>query len=367
MTVLIKKVDTLPLAIPFTLDEPAEGFAAADWTHVYMLLVRVETDDGMVGWGEAFGFNCWRAVKAALDDMVAPLAVGEDAEDIAALSRKIQMGIHTYGRYGVSLYALSGMDIALWDLAGKRAGVPLCQLLGDTQRTTLPGYASLFRYANVAAVERACERWIATGAKHVKLHENDPQIIVAASKVCVAAQAKLMLDVNCCWNYPEALAFVRANEAIPVHWLEEPVFPPEDFVALAQLRRNGSMPVAAGENACTEFQFAQMLQAGAVDYAQPSVTKVGGVSEFVKVAALAREHNVTLAPHSPYFGAGLLATLHLCAALPETTHVEHFCLDLEASPFDKHVLMCDGEYAVPDGPGLGVEPDQAVIDRYLVK
>jgi L-alanine-DL-glutamate epimerase-like enolase superfamily enzyme len=149
-------------------------------------------------------------------------------------------------------------------------------------------------------------------------------------------------------------------------FLEEPVWPPEDFAALAEVRRKGGLGVAAGENACTEYQFRQMMNAGAVSHAQPSVIKVGGITEFLKVAALADGLGVKIVPHSPYFGPGLLATLHLLA-VRDDGFVEMFYLKREACLWGGRAdVDATGHVAVPTGAGLGYEPDRGVMERYRV-
>ena len=160
----------------------------------------------------------------------------------------------------------------------------------------------------------------------------------------------------------------RRLMAYDIHWLEEPIFPPEDFLSLARLRREEGVALAAGENACTAMEFAQMLRAEAVDYVQPSVTKVGGISEFQKVAALADAAGVTVMPHSPYFGPGFLATLQLAAAraVPGGL-IERFHLDLEATLYGKLIDPVNGFFKVPQEPGLGPAPDPDVIKTYRVK
>ena len=150
-------------------------------------------------------------------------------------------------------------------------------------------------------------------------------------------------------------------------FLEEPVWPPEDFAGLAEVRRNGGLDIAAGENACTVHQFRQMMQAGAVSYAQPSVTKVGGITEYLGVVALADEMGVKLMPHSPYFGPGLLATLQLLAVRDDKTFVEVFYMNQAANLWRGAIEVdADGTVAVPEGPGLGYEPDREVMERYRV-
>ena len=150
-------------------------------------------------------------------------------------------------------------------------------------------------------------------------------------------------------------------------FLEEPVWPPEDFATLAEVREKGGLNIAAGENACTVHQFRQMMTAGAVSYAQPSVIKVGGITEYLKVAAVADEMGIRLAPHSPYFGPGLLATLQLMSLRDDGSFIEVFYMNRAACLWRGHVdVGANGTIAVPEGPGLGYEPDQEVMARYRV-
>jgi L-alanine-DL-glutamate epimerase-like enolase superfamily enzyme len=149
-----------------------------------------------------------------------------------------------------------------------------------------------------------------------------------------------------------------------LRWLEEPVWPPEDYAGLARVRAQGGIPVAAGENAASLLQFQHLFEANAVDFVQPSPTKMGGVSELHKVFALASAHNVTVMPHSFYDGPGLLAGIHVNAALGRGSLVEWRYFDLEARLYGDAVLPAEGAIAVPTGPGLGAEPDPDVIRRY---
>ena len=155
-----------------------------------------------------------------------------------------------------------------------------------------------------------------------------------------------------------------------LHWLEEPIFPPEDYRALARLQAESGVDLACGENACTAFEFRRLLAAGAARYVQPSVTKLGGVTEFLKVLALAEAAGVTVMPHSPYFGPGWLATLQLAAAMPLAGRpggpwIERFFTRLEATLYPGLVSPVDGGgFRIPGGPGLGAEPDPDVVREY---
>jgi L-alanine-DL-glutamate epimerase-like enolase superfamily enzyme len=175
-----------------------------------------------------------------------------------------------------------------------------------------------------------------------------------------------MVDVNCAWPAQQAIAIAREVEKHDLLWLEEPVWPPSDFAGLAAVRREGPVAVAAGENAGSVEDFTRLIDAGAIDYAQPSVNKIGGVTEMLRMFEIAAERKVKVAPHSPYFGPGFIASIHLSAAQSDPPVVERFYCDLEASPLGEFVDARDGVVQVPEGAGLGVEVDEAVLARYRV-
>ncbi len=360
----IATIETISIKVPFTFGSKPGGVPARTGATNNILLVKVQTDTGITGWGEAFCYNLTASVKAAIHSTVAPLAIGRDARDIARLSYDLQQQLHLFGRYGITIFALSGLDIALWDIAGKAANLPLHRLLGGAGQTSLPAYASLLKYRDPELVAARTRLAIQQGYRHIKLHETE-EAEVRAAREAAGADVKIMVDTNCPWTPEEARHMTLKLRPYDLHWLEEPIFPPEDFQALARLRAGTGVAIAAGENNCTSFQFRDMFAAGAVDYAQPSVTKVGGVTEFLKVAALADAAGVTLMPHSPYFGPGFLATLQLAAARGQSGGmIERYHMDLEASLYGKLVDPVAGAFAVPQGPGLGCDPDPDVLKTY---
>lgn len=359
----ITDVETIAVCIPYEHGGGPRMIAGQAGAGLNVLLVRVRTEDGLVGWGEAFGHAIVPGTRRVLDTLVAPQLIGRDASDIAGLMADLNRKLHLFGRNGPVVYALSGVDIALWDLAGKRAGKPLHALIGGVPRHRVPAYASLLRYGNAELVAQYASRAVEQGFAAIKLHETDESVI-AAARAAVPGAVPLMFDVNCPWTPDQAVAFATRLAAHQPEWLEEPVFPPEDFAGLRRVRESGGVPVAAGENWCTVVQFRQALAAGAVDIVQPSVAKVGGVSEFLQVIALAREYGVRVAPHSPYYGPGALATLHLLTCLPEPVWFELFYLNAEAALFGEALKAVNGVMAIPQGPGLGCDPDPDVIARY---
>ena len=360
----ITRIEPILIAVPYRHGGPTPKGDAAPWRTMDTLLVRVETGDGLVGWGEAFGFGACSTTQRAVDAMVAPLAVGRDPRDIAALMAELRRRLHNFGRNGPVSFALAGLDIALWDIAGQIAGVPLHRLLGGGTSDRVPAYASLLRYGTTELVARNAAEAVARGYTLIKLHEIGAAEIAAARRA-IGPDIGLMVDTNCPWPVDEAITMVRGFKESDLLWIEEPVWPPDDYHGLARLRRETGVPVAAGENAGTPCEFDRMIEIGAVDHVQPSVTKLG-LSEMLAIAAAARANGVAVAPHSPYFGPGLIATLHLCASLPHRPPCERFYCDLEASPFGDGVEATAGFMTVPSAPGLGVAVDESVVARYRV-
>ena len=359
----ITSVEAIPLSYPFRHGGPPSGWGGKAWTEMKTLLVKVETDEGITGWGEAFGYNAIPATVAALETMVAPNAVGRDATRIGELMADLQLSLHLFGRYGVPIFAMSGLDIALWDIAGKAAGVPLNRLIGGQVRDSVPAYASLLKYHDTGIVAELTSEALAKGYGQIKLHETTVPEVEAARRAA-GDGVPIMLDVNCVWSLKEARLIAEPLFDCDLHWLEEPIWPPENFAGLAALRAESGIRIAAGENACTAWQFAAMFEAEAVDFAQPSVTKVGGITEFLKVAALAETANVALGPHSPYFGPGFLATLQLLSTMPAIEAIERFYTELDEDLYDGALAPRDGKIAVPQGPGLGLDPNPDFIAKY---
>jgi len=333
-----------------------------------MVIVEVSTDAGITGWGDAFSYVCPRTTCTAVDEMIAPQARGQDAPDAAgipAFMEQIQRNLHLFGRYGITMFAISGLDIALWDIAAKAKGVPLHRLLGGGKRERIPAYASLLRIGKPEAIASECQAARRLGYSAIKLHETTVPAVFAAREA-IGAGVPLMVDMNCPLDGASAISFAQACRAAQPTFLEEPVWPPEDFATLADVRARGGLDIAAGENACTAYQFRQMMDAGAVSHAQPSVIKVGGVTEFLKVATLADEFGVKLIPHSPYFGPGFLATLHLMSLRDEGL-IEVFYMKRAACLWRGRIdADANGSIEVPQGPGLGFEPDADVMKRYSI-
>ena len=356
----ITEVRAIPLTVPVAPMTPASTWEAGIGRQA---LVRVTTDEGLVGWGECFAYGVTLAVCSVVDDALAPLVVGQDPTRIELLLDRMHRALMIWGRRGLAMMAVSGVELALWDLLGKARGVPVYQLLGGLCQPRLRGYASLLRYESPAEVRQAVAAVLDQGFTAVKLHQTDVASVAAAREVA-GPDVDVMLDTNCPWTVEEAIAVGRRLEPYALRWLEEPVWPPEDYAGLARVRQALRVPIACGENDATVFAFREILAAGAADVVQPSITKVGGIAEMKKIATLAAAANVTFVPHSFYFGPGLAATLHVAAATPGVPYVELPPGQLAAPLLAEPIRQAAGVATVSDRPGLGADPDPDVLKRY---
>jgi L-alanine-DL-glutamate epimerase-like enolase superfamily enzyme len=360
----ITHVESILLAIPFEDHGGIWRMGGARKTF-QTLMVRIDTDQGLSGWGEVFTKNGELALKALFDTHVAPVLIGRDATQIGAIKRDLERMHHNFGRVGVMAFCVSAVDLALWDILGQAASLPLYRLLGGATRAELPLYASLTRYGEPRATARTVERAVKEGYGAVKLHEVLVDTVIA-SRAAAGRDIALMLDTNCPWTLAEAKRNARRMEPYDLMWLEEPTWPPENMHALAELRRSTSIPIAAGENAGSLADYRAMFEAGAVDFVQPDIAKAHGLSEALRIAALAEAHDVQFMPHCFMIGPGYVHTLHLAAAL-EVPLLERFYVELAAEPLGEGVKPSQGHVAVPQGPGLGCVPDPDAIRMYRVR
>jgi D-galactarolactone cycloisomerase len=356
----ITALQAIPLAIPHRPMTPPSPWSAS---LAKQILVRMGTDEGLVGWGECFAYGAPLAVCSAVEEGLAPIVVGEDPSRIEHLTRAMHQALMIWGRRGLGLFAISGVELALWDLAGKARGVPVYELLGGLVQPSVRAYASLLRYPSSSDVGRAAVAMAAQGFSAMKLHQVDVES-VAVARDAVGDGVELMLDTNCPWSVEEAIRIGRQLERYELRWLEEPVWPPEDYAGLAHVRAALRMPIASGENEGTAQGFAALLSAGGADIVQPSMTKVGGLGEMKKIAALAATAGATLVPHSFYFGPGLAATLHVIASTPGVPFVEFPPGELEAPLVADPIRCVQGAVCVGNAPGLGADPDPGVLARY---
>ncbi|MBX2886336.1 MAG: mandelate racemase/muconate lactonizing enzyme family protein, partial [Granulosicoccus sp.] len=283
-------------------------------------------------------------------------------ESPAQFNAALQQKLHLHGRYGLTQFALSAVDIALWDIEAKRQNQSLAALLGK-KKTQLPAYASLVRYGDPDLVRQYTLQAMEEGYQTIKLHEITADAI-RAGRTAAPAPIRLITDINCNWDDQAASELMPLMKKLDLYWVEEPLYPPDSEQRLQALQSDHGVSIASGENACTSVEFARFIDK--IEFVQPSVTKVGGITEFLKVCDLARERNRRVMPHSPYFGPGYHATVQLMAARDECDLFEYLYIKPEAFLDSSIPLPLQGQVTVPDKPGIGFEPDPDVISRYSV-
>lgn len=358
--------------VPAELLAPAAHFRRIPRTGQVATLVVVESDDGAVGYGEAFGLPHAGAATAIINGVVAPAlmgaTIGEPSEMLADLQTYfVAMG----STRGPAIEALSGVDIALWDLKARAAGVPLATLLGGTPGP-VPTYVSPVGFQNHPDKSaRAARSFLDEGYTAIKLKIGRGIGIdldhIAAVRDEMGPDAPLYLDVNCAYDVPTAIAVAKALVPYNIGWFEEPI-PPDDPQALAEVRRASPVAIAAGEN---EFMFrahAALVLADAVDFLQPNIARAGGVSGLLAIGALCARAGIAMAPHGVGTCVGVSAALHACRAAPAVHAYEANRLlnplrdDMSVRP----LVTQGGQLVAQDAPGHGGEPDFARLARYAV-
>lgn len=356
------------------------------------MLVRVTTDDGLVGWGEGGQYGPPEPVAAAIDHVLAPLLIGRRADQPVRLWEELYATTRDFGRKGTYIEALSALDIALWDLWGQSLERPVHALLGGAHRDRVTAYATGCYYdrayadqgAALAHVREQAAAYRDSGFGILKMKigllpiARDAERVAAVREV-VGEEVQLLVDAN--HAYPPAAA-IRMGRVLEEHgllWFEEPVVP-EDLDGYRRVRDTLDIPIAGGEAEFTRWGFRDLIGGGCVDIAQPDLCVMGGFSEFQKVLALATAHDVLVVPHVWGSGVALAAALHALAIVPPTP-ATHAPVPLQNEPvveFDRSPnalrddLLVDGfavaggTVAVPDRPGLGVRIDEEVLARYEV-
>lgn len=358
-------LETIPIALPYESGAAPLPLGGRPRTKMESLLIKVTTDTGLVGWGDAFGVNIWPVTRALFDRLIVPLCTGADPLRRTELMDMLSRTLYHFGRAGPLQYALSGLDIALWDIAGKAANVPVHALIGPCRNAAMPVYASLLPYRDAALAAHYAARAVADGYRYVKLHERDVASVVE-TRAAIGDDVGLMVDLNCAFNLSGAEQFARDVSDCRPMWLEEPVFPPDDYEVIHELSQRINLPLALGENVGTALEFERLLKHTGIKYAQPSAIKTGGITALLQVAHAANEHKVSLMPHSAYFGPGLLATLHVLATLEGSPIIERFYCDIPVELCGEATRVKNGFMRVPDAPGLGFEPDPEILKKYAV-
>ena len=370
----ITDVEAIVLRPPGELNENiADGSQDA-------LLIRIHTDAGIVGYGEVDSLPS--VVKAIVDaprshkyaSGLASLLIGQDPLTPGPLSDRLFAGSLYYGRRGAVVHAISGLEIALWDIFGKATGQPIHALLGGARRSSIRPYASTLMPDTPAEVRATVEAQREAGFDAIKLGYGplgtDPELdvsLVAAAREAAGEDCDLMIDIGLGWSSArEAIDRVRRMEIFRPYWIEEP-FMPDEYGKYAALAAAVDTPIAAGEQETTAQDFRRLVDVG-VEVLQPDVTRVGGIAECLRVAELARVNGRRCVLHAWSTGIIKAATLHVLAAMPDAELFE-YCVqttDLNRRLVTHDFPVVSGEVAVPQGPGLGVEVDEELLEAFRV-
>lgn len=378
----MKITDVVAHQLVVAVDEPFTSSRGWYYKTKGALVVEIQTDEGIVGWGDCYGPAAVN--RSIVETLLKPSVIGRDPFDVEVLWEELYNKVKDYGLTGMTISAISGIDIALWDIIGKSVGKPIHKLIGGAFRSEIEAYATGLYFKDMArlneeAVEEA-KRYKDQGFKAVKMKIGLGSIKkdldrVGAVRDAIGPEVLLMVDANHCFNVPQAINIGRELEKLDVHWFEEPISP-EDLEGYVEVTRRLDMAVAGGENEFTKFSFKAILEARAMDIVQPDVCAAGGITECKKIAALAQAYGIQCVPHAWGTAIGLAATMHFLASLPFTPP----CLfpsppmleyEQTFNPFRDELSSAKlshegGRVRVPTGPGLGIDINRDVLQRYKV-
>ena len=332
-------------------------------------LIKVETDDGIYGLGSASGNG--ELIEFIVARVLQPMLIGMDPTAIDEIwdAAYVRGGHKEFGTRGIGVVALSGVDIALWDILGKVRGVPLYQLLGGKVRDKVPVYATALYPEEPSKVARRARDFADQGFHGVKIKvgfDLDQDIrIVRAVRQELGRDFIVMTDANQGYSIDVAINAAQAFADAGAFWLEEPLFV-EDIEGHAILRQRGNTPIAVGENLHMAYAFENFILRGAVDFIQPDVARAGGITEIRKITALAARHHVPVSFHTWGVGVALAASVHLCAAVQDCIVME---LDYTYNPLREELLRepfkVEKGYLTPsDKPGLGIELNPEALQKF---
>ena len=355
------------------------------------LLVRIETDEGLVGWGEGGQYGPPEPVATCIESVLEPRLLGRDPKQPVRIWEELYATTRDFGQKGTYIEAMSAIDIALWDITGQALGVPVHVLLGGAFRDSVPSYATGCYYRgeeyldlakSIPALVEEARGYVEAGFSMLKIKvgllsvEADLER-VAAIREAVGDEMGLFVDANHAYNAHTAIRMGRGLEEYGVLFFEEPV-PPEDRAGYRRVREALRIAIAGGEAEFTRYGFRDLISAGCVDIIQPDLTVTGGFSELIKIQALASSYGVTVIPHVWGSGIALAAALHVLATIPPFPYTANPIpfqnepvveFDRNHNPLRDDLLktrfeLVDGRVSVPQGAGLGIEIDEDVLRKY---
>lgn len=337
------------------------------------LLVKVIGESGRVGWGECYGIVAPEAPKAIIDDVLAPLILGRDPAAARVIHQDLYDLMRVRGYFGgYYLDALAGLDIALWDLAGKGLGVPVSTLLGGRRHATIPAYVSGLPKATLEERCALAAEWVGKGFRGLKFAAvvSDEGIVeeMAALREAVGPEIDIAVDLHWKFEAAEAIRLIRRLETYNLYFAEAPCAP-EDLEGQARVARAIGTPLALGEELRTVYEYRPRFEARAMSIVQPEMGHAG-VTELAGIARMAEAFHMKVIPHASIsVGIFMAASLQVASTLANVPYHEY-----QHSVFDRNLAFTKGDmgcangaYTVPTGPGLGVEPDEDGLDRYFVK
>jgi L-alanine-DL-glutamate epimerase-like enolase superfamily enzyme len=353
----------VPLARPRS--SPAE-IAAGRLNHINVLVVRLETDAGLTGLGFAYTLQgSGRSLLVTAEDDIAPLLVGEDPLDNERLAAKVYWRLQTIGRMGLVMQVYSAFDVALWDLKGKAANLPLCKLLGGA-RAAAPTYGSdtAWLWMSPEEIVEASQPYLDDGMMGIKVKvgadpEADAERLTRLREM-LGDDIWLGVDANERYDFGTALAMGHFfQDEIGADWFEEPILC-ENIEGHARLKASLEIPIAVGEMLFSSEELERYLEKDAIDVWQPDVTRLGGITGCLKTVALSDLHHLPVSPHLlPEIG------VHLCCGLPPVTSVEH--MPWLSPLWQQPPRLEKGQLVPPAGPGLGLEASPDALEKYRAK
>lgn len=364
----ITDIRTIRLRAPLPPERQVYG-RSGQRTHRSALLVQVETDEGITGFGACSGNGA--ILEVMIERVFKPLLVGTNPLQIEELweTSYFRSVAKEFGSRGLGVVALSGVDIALWDILGKAKGEPVFKLLGGAAREKVPVYATALYPEEPGEVVKKALAFAQKGFRAAKIKvgfnlARDIEI-VRAVRAGVGKDFTLMADANQGYTLEVALKAAEAFAAYGAAFLEEPLFV-EDIAGHASLKAQGKVPIALGENLHTRYAFENFIARGAVDILQPDVARAGGISEVVNIAALAARHGLSVSFHTWGDAVALAASLHLAAALKNSSVMELDCTEnpLRSELLQEPLEAQNGFMLPPHGPGLGIELDPKAMKRF---
>lgn len=342
------------------------------------LLIRIETDEGITGYGEVD--TSPEVGKAVIDAEMShgtcyglrEILIGRDPFDVEQIWELMYRKTNYYGRLGVVVHAMSGVDMALWDILGKAAGKPVHKLLGGSFCNDVRAYASMLMPTTTQEVRESVHRYVHQGFTAVKLGygplgrdvRRDVEL-ASAAKEAAGRDVEVMIDIGHGYTLKMAMQAAKALEDLGIYWMEEPL-PPEDLDGYRRLCDSTSLRIAAGEQDVGRWTFRRLIWYAHLDVIQPDISRVGGLTEAKRIAYMAHEANRLCVPHAFRTGVLVAACLHLIAAVPNSAFLEFSVTEsalrreLLAEPFE----VVNGRVAIPTKPGLGIEINPETVQKY---